>query len=224
MSRASELVDEIRRELQPVVERLTQHPYIEAVADGRLPREQLRLFAGEQYAIIRSDLRSVAHLVGRFGGTPSLDFFLAVLDGERTAWTALGAFGRALGMSQADLERYEPRAGAHVYTCYMAWLALFGSDAEVAAAYLVNFPAWGDNCGRMSWALKERYGLAEADVAFFDFFATPSAEFEQSALGVIERGLDQGGEPRLLHRSARLLQAYELMYWDQLHDASRTGT
>ena len=216
MSRASTLVDEIRRDLQPVVEQLTHHPYIEALAEGRVPREQLRTFAGEQYAIIGSDLRSVAHLVGRFAGTPSLDFFLAVLEGERTAWRALGAFAQALGMTTDDLESYEPLAGAHAYTCYMAWLALFGSDAEVATAYLVNFPAWGDNCGRLSRILKERYGLAEADVAFFDFFATPSPEFERSALAVIDAGLEAGLDPRLLRRAARLLQAYELLYWDTL--------
>jgi hypothetical protein len=35
----------------------------------------------------------------------------------------------------------------------VAWLALYGSEAEVAAGFLVNFPAWGANCGRMSRAL-----------------------------------------------------------------------
>lgn len=216
MSRASELVDQIRRDLQPVAAQLTSHPYVEALAEGRVPREQLRVFAGEQYAIIGSDLRSVAHLVGRFGGTPSLDFFLAVLDGERTAWHALQAFAGALGLSQANLDGYEPQAGGHAYTCYMAWLGLFGSDAEVAAAYLVNFPAWGENCGRLSRILKQRYGLADSAVEFFDFFAAPSAEFEESALAVIERGLERGIDPRAIHRAARLLQAYELMYWDTL--------
>ena len=224
MSRARDLIDEIRRELQPVVDQLVQHPYLEALEGGQIPREQLRVFAGEQYAIIGSDLRSVAHLVGRFGGTRSLDFFLAVLEGERTAWHALQAFARALWMSQDDLEAYQPRAGAHAYICYMAWLGLFGSDAEVAAAYLVNFPAWGENCGRLSRILKEGYGLGDAAVEFFDFFAAPSPEFEPAALAVIERGLERGVEPRLIHRAARLLQAYELLYWDQLHEAARTHT
>src|SRR3712207_2050487 len=116
-----------------------------------------------------------------------------------------------------SLEAYEPRAGAHAYTCYMAWLGLFGSAAEVAAAYLANFPAWGKNCGRLSELLKRQYGLGEADVAFFDGFAAPAPEFERSALEVIQRGRDAGVEPRLLRRSARLLQGYELMYWDTLY-------
>ena len=36
---------------------------------------------------------------------------------------ALLAFGSGLGLTEADLDAYEPLAGAHAYTCYMAWLA-----------------------------------------------------------------------------------------------------
>jgi hypothetical protein len=213
---ATTLIDQISRDLQPVVERLLTHPYVEALAAGRVPREQLRLIAGEQYAIIDSDLRSVAHLVGRFGGTAEMPFFLDVLAGERAAWEGLRAFADALGMTAADLDAYEPLAGAHAYTCYMAWLALYGSAAEVAAAYLVNFPAWGQNCGRLSTILQERYGLTQPDLVFFDGFAAPAPEFERSAREVIQRGLDAGTDPRRIARSARLLQAYELLFWDTL--------
>jgi thiaminase len=219
-AQASTLVDEIRAELQPIVEQLLRHPYLEALEAGRVPPARLRLFAGEQYAIIGSDLRSVAHLVGRFGGSPGLDFFLAVLQGERAAWAALHVFARALRIEEAELRAYEPLAGAHAYTCYMAWLGLYGSEAEVAAAYLVNFPAWGENCGRLSRILKERYDLDESDVAFFDLFATPAPDFEQGALAVIGHGLARGDDPRPIRRAARLLQAYELLYWDTLHEAT----
>lgn len=220
MTRAIDLIEEIRRDLRPVEEQLRQHPYLAAVEAGRLPRAELRRFAGEQYLIIGSDLRSVAHLVTRFGGSPSRDFFLNTLQGERAAWEALLAFARALDLGEADLAAHEPLPGAHAYTSHMAWLALYGSEAEVAAAYLVNFPAWGENCGRLSRALKERYGLHEPDVAFFDLFAAPAAEFEPSALAVVQWGLDRGAEPRLVRRSARLLQGYELLFWDTLHQAA----
>jgi pyrroloquinoline quinone (PQQ) biosynthesis protein C len=213
---AASLIDEIAHELQPVVDRLLSHPYVEALADGRVPRKHLRVIAGEQYAIIESDLKSVAHLIGRFGGTPEMPFFLDVLAGERAAWDGLGHFASALAISEADLAAYEPLAGAHAYTCYMAWLGLYGTAAEVAAAYLVNFPAWGQNCGRLSAIFKNQYGLTERDTVFFDGFAAPAPEFEQSAREVIQRGLDAGTDPRRIRRAARLLQAYELLYWDTL--------
>ena len=217
---AKTLLEGVRQDLQTVTEQLLRHPYVQALEEGKIGREKLRLFAGEQYSIIASDLKSVAYLLSRFGSAPSRDFFLGILQGERAAWDALLALADALGLSEAQLSEHEPLAGAHAYTCYMAWLALYASDAEIAAAYLINFPAWGQNCGRLSRILKERFGLGEKEVAFFDLFASLPATFEAGALSVIQQGLDRGIEPNLIQRAARLLQAYELMYWDTLYGAS----
>jgi TENA/THI-4/PQQC family len=217
---AKTLLEGVRQDLQTVTEQLLRHPYVLALEEGKIEREKLRLFAGEQYSIIASDLKSVAYLLSRFGSAPSRDFFLGILQGERAAWDALLALADALGLSEAQLSEHEPLAGAHAYTCYMAWLALYASDAEIAAAYLINFPAWGLNCGRLSRILKERFGLGEKEVAFFDLFASLPATFEAGALSVIQQGLDRGIEPKLIQRAARLLQAYELMYWDTLYGAS----
>ena len=217
---AKALLKEIQQELQHVNEQLLRHPYVQALEERKIGREKLRLFADEQYAIIGSDLRNAAHLVSRFGSSPSRDFFLGILQGERAAWDALLTFAHALDLSEAQLREHEPMPGAHAYTCYMAWLALYASDAEIAAAYLVNFPAWGQNCGRLSRILQERFGLGDKEVAFFDLFASPPATFEANALSVIQQGIDRGTEPRLIRRAARLLQAYELMYWDTLFRVS----
>ncbi|MDP3768784.1 MAG: transcriptional regulator, partial [Dehalococcoidia bacterium] len=81
-------------------------------------------------------------------------------------------------------------------------------------------PAWGANCGRMSKALRVKYGLGPDGIAFFDLFATPAPEFEESSLRVIQGGLNRGLDPRPMARAARLIQAYELLYWDALHEAS----
>ena len=217
---AKALSEEIRQDLQIVTEQLLRHPYVQALEEGKIGRENLCLFVGEQYNTIASDLKSVAYLVSRFGSAPSRDFFLGILQGERAAWDALLTFAHALGLSETQLREHEPLPGSHAYTCYMAWLALYASDTEIAAAYLINFPAWGQNCGRLSRILKERFGLGEKEVAFFDLFASPPATFEANALSVIQQGLDRGTEPRLIQRAARLLQAYELMYWDTLYRTS----
>jgi TENA/THI-4/PQQC family len=206
------LVDEVHREGAAVRDALLRHAYVAAVERGDLELAGLRPFAGEQHHIISSDLRSVAQLVARWGG----DFLLGVLDGERAALAALPPFAAALGMSAADLEAYEPAAGAHAYAAYMAWLGSRATPAEVAAAFLVNFQAWGENCRRLSRALIERYGLSRDQVRFLDQFAQPLEGFEANALVVIQDGLDQGADPRLVRRAARLLQAYELLYWDTL--------
>ena len=105
------------------------------------------------------------------------------------------------------------------YSAFVAWLALYGSDAELAAAFAVNLSAWGANCGRISAALKAEYHLAADAVAFFDLFANfPSTD--DTALAVIQGGLDRGVAPSLIERAARLLQGYELMYRDTMAEAA----
>jgi pyrroloquinoline quinone (PQQ) biosynthesis protein C len=209
---AERLVAEIEADLSPVRDQLLAHAYVAAVEEGLIQLEQLRPFAGEQHAIISSDLRSVALLVSRYGG----DLFMDVLGGEHAALQALGTFATALGLDAAALEAYEPLAGAHAYAAYMSWLAANGSDAEVAAAYLVNFPAWGENCARLSRALTGRYGLTPDQVRFFDLFAEPDGGFAEAALAVIGAGLERGVPERRVRRAARLLQGYELLFWDTL--------
>ena len=221
MTRLTVLLEEIQSELAPIEERIRQHPYPAAVGRGEVPRDRLRTFAGEQHHIIRSDLRSFALLLARYGGTPSRQFFLDMVSGENEALAALGSFAGALGMDEGALDAYEPLPGAQAYPSYVARLAIQGSDAEVAGAFLVNLAAWGHNCGLMSAGLREKYGLSQEEVRFFDLFAAPAPEFERSAREVIESGLAAGVQAALIKRAARLLQSYELMYWDALHEASK---
>ena len=96
---AKTLLEEVRQDLQTVTEQLLCHPYVQALEEGKIGREKLPSFAGEQYSIIASDLKSVAYLLSRFGSAPSRDFFLGILQGERAAWDALLAFADALGLS-----------------------------------------------------------------------------------------------------------------------------
>ena len=82
-------VEGVRRELQPLNERILNHPYIQALGAGRIERGQLRIFAGQQSHIIGSDLRSVALMVTRASSEGSRAFFLELLEGERVALKAL---------------------------------------------------------------------------------------------------------------------------------------
>ena len=77
----------------------------------------------------------------------------------------------------------------------------------------MNFPAWGHNCGQMSKALQDEYGFSEEDTVFLDSFANMPS-FEDVAIEIIQDGLNQGVTPEEIHRSARLFQAYEKIFWD----------
>lgn len=216
---ATQLVQEIKNQIRPLDEQILNHPYLAALEDGRVRREDLKIFAGQQYHIITSDLASFGRLLARHSSLASRNFIISLIQGEAAALDALLKFAGALGLGPADLEEFDPIPGGHAYTAFVAWLSFHGTDAEVAAAFLVNLPAWGANCGRMSRALRERYGLTPDQVAFFDLFARPDPAFEASALEVIQAGLDRGVSPPRISRAARLLQAYELMYWDAMYRA-----
>lgn len=220
---ASELVEVARRDLADVEREIRSHRFFAALDEGRVPRERLGEFAGEQYAILSSDRRSFAVLAGRFPQPPPGDLFLALAAGEGQAFGHLLAFAGALGRDEEALRAYELDPRAQAYPAFVAWLALNGSSGDLALALLANLAAWGANCAHMAQALRERYELDDQAVAFFEFFAQPPVDFEQRMLAVLDAGLRAGDSaPRAL-RAARLLQAYELLFWDAVAGGSRDG-
>ncbi len=219
-SRAKAIIAQLHHELEDTEIKLRTHPYVAAVQRGDIPRDKLRHIVAEEYHIVSSDLRSIGQLLSRFGHTASGPFFAGAYQGEQAALAAIKKLAGTLGMSEADLQDYEPMAGAHAYTAYMAWLAHYGEDAQVAAAFAVNFPAWGANCGKLSTALQDQYKLSAEDVAFFSNFAKPIPGFQEAAAAIVDAGLERGVTERDIKRAVRLLQAYELMFWDALYTAS----
>src|SRR5260370_19718072 len=156
MTDARQLVQQIRRQLKALDERIVRHPYLEALELGRVEREKLKVFAEQQYHIVGSDLRSVAILLARHGHLPSGSYLLNLLQGENAAAEALKEFALALGMREEELKASEPLPQAYGYCAFVAWLALYGSDADLAAGFLVHLPARGAIRGRARPVRKAR--------------------------------------------------------------------
>src|ERR1700730_12803249 len=109
---AGELVELARRALSDVEREIRSHRFFAALDEGRVPRDRLGEFAGEQYAILRSDRRSFAVLAARFPQPPAGDLFLALAAGEGQALGHLVAFAAALGLDEEALRAYEPHPSA----------------------------------------------------------------------------------------------------------------
>ncbi|WAL68985.1 transcriptional regulator [Amycolatopsis cynarae] len=214
--RAADLVAQTRRELKATANAISDHRFLTLLATGAVPHERLRALAAEQYGIVYSDRRSFAQLATRFPAGPAGDFFLGLAEGEGIALGRLGTLAAWLGLGEEDLRAHEPHPGAQAYPAYVAWLALNGSRSAVALAFVANLAAWGSNCGTVAAALRETYGASEEAVGFFEFFAAPAKGFEDHALAVIEQGLAEGDSPVLARRATRLLQSFELSFWDAL--------
>jgi hypothetical protein len=205
-----ELLEDLNRELAPAEQAIRSHRYLATAP----PDDSLRALAGEQYTILHSDRRSFANLAARFPEPPAGDFFIGLAQGEGEALARLLALAASLGIDEGGLAHYEPHAGCQAYPAFVSWLALNGSRADVALALLANLAAWGENCRRLGGLLRDR-----CDISFFEFFSEPAPGFEELALEVTDLGLSMGDSPRRARRCARLLQAYELLFWDALADA-----
>jgi len=213
---AGELVAQTRRELAATAEAIRSHRFLDRLRARKVPDERLRALAGEQHSIVSSDRRSFAQLAARFPAGLAGAFFLGMAESEGLALDTLRGLAGWLGLADDELRAYEPHPGAQAYPSFVAWLALNGSRADVVLAFLANLAAWGENCGQVAAALRESYGAGSDATAFFDFFATPPEDFEPRALAVLDEGLAAGDSPVLARRATRLLQAYELSFWDAL--------
>jgi hypothetical protein len=194
---------------------------VPAIAAGSAPLAALTAFALEQRHIITSDRRSFHYLARRSeeGDQEVGAFFAALATGEDLALAQLATFSAALGLDEGAADAYEPLAGCQAYPSCAAWLALGAEPVDVVVALIANFAAWGGYCATVGRALRERYGLADEACGFFDFFAHPSPDLDTLALAAVGSGLASGRlTEATAHRYGRLLQAYELMFWNTLAD------
>lgn len=212
---AQQLLEQVQREFAPDGD---GNRLVPAIAAGEAPLAVVAALAAEQHLIIPSDRRSFLILAARAGGAPAGEFFAGLAQGETAALATLPALAAACGMDEAAVAAYPPRAGCQAYPAYVAWLALNGDPADVALALVANFAAWGRYCGVLARALREHYRLADTACAFFDFFATPSPDMDRLALAAVQSALAGGDPLDQARRYARLLQAYELMFWNTLAD------
>jgi hypothetical protein len=213
--RAAELLAGIQGELAADA---AKNRLVPLIARGQAPLAAVGAIAAEEQHIIVSDRRSFLALAAKSAEAAAIDFFSGLAQGESLALAKVPALAAAAGLSVGDLQSYEPRAGAQAYPAFVAWLALNAEPAEVVVALFVNFAAWGEYCAAVSQALRKHYGFDDEACALFDFFTTPAPEMEQQALTVVQSWLDAGSPTLRAHRYARLMQSYELMFWNTLAD------
>jgi hypothetical protein len=98
-------------------------------------------------------------------------------------------------------------------------LAVYGSDAEILTAMLIDLPVWGANCNKISFALKKNYDFTSNSCTFLDNFATPlPEEFINKSNSLIISSL--AIKEKEIHTAARLILDYELSFWDTIYQHS----
>lgn len=219
---AQTLMDQISSDLADVGKQIESHRFISMLDGSELPLPAMQSFIAHQYHLLMNIIRADANMIHRFGATPFREHFFEVLQEEMQAYVKLMRFAAKIGMDEAALEHFEVDADAFAYACFVAWLAENGTPGEIICALTVNFPVWGANCGRMSAALREHHGFTAEDTAFLDIFAETAGQDQAQAmaLAAIDFDLSQQRPPERIQRSARLMQAYELKFWDVMADTA----
>ncbi len=227
---------------------LANHPYLIAAKEGRLTLAQRRAFVGEQYSIQYSDACSFSRLAGHKDFRPSSlstaivpeplrrnsetkdnapDLFQFLLGGEVYASKLLLDHAKSVGFEGGEegLQGFPVTARGQAYPSYWARLALAGKRGAGAAACAVNFPAWGKMCSELSESLQSRpeYGYAamgkeeaSSALAFIDFFGTPIENLDEMAARVM---MEEKVSYADVVTAVRLLQEYEILFWDSLYEA-----
>ncbi|MER5351005.1 transcriptional regulator [Kitasatospora sp. NPDC002551] len=179
-------------------------------AAGRGRLAALAELAAQQERIIVSDRRSLLLLATRCADGPLGAWFAGLAEGESAALRTLPALAAACG----PVPDGAPLPGCQAYPAYLAWLALNGRPAAVAAALVANFAAWGGYCATLAGALRRFHGFGEEACAFFDFFAQPATALERAAAEALgPAGLTAGPDLDAAREYGRLLQAYERLFW-----------
>jgi thiaminase len=204
------------------IDAILNHPYLSALEKKQVSKQKLQILVYEQYYIIKNDRRNFALMVSKSSDDVATDLFTDCLSAEVKALENLVPMAEELGINPIDnkIELYEPLAGCHAYTNYLTKLAVYGSDAEILAAILVDFPVWGANCSKISSFLKKNYGFTNRSCMFLDQFATPlPEEFIEKSTNLILR-FNHAQKERVIQRAARLILDYELLFWDTIYNHS----
>jgi TENA/THI-4/PQQC family protein len=195
-----------------------ENRFVALATAGRAPLSSVAALGAEEMLIVPSDRRSFLGLAARTEEPNAAAFFTGLAAGEALALAHLPALIAAAGMDAAAHAAYEPRPGCQAYPAYLAALSRDGEPAAVILAMLVNFAAWGSYCAALGEALRRGYGFDDAACGFFDFFATPVPEMETQALAAVQAAVDAGSALADAGRYVRLLQSYEMSFWNTLAD------
>jgi len=215
----SNFIELIRGDLSNTKDAILNHPYLYALERKEIDKAKLEIFVCEQYHIITNDKRNFAFTISKASSDIASKLFTSCLDAELNALGNLTIMAEELMIDKRKIEDYEQLAGCQAYTNYLTRLAVYGSDAEILTALLIDLPVWGANCSKISSILKKNYGFSEKSCIFLDKFALPlPEEFVNKSKELIGIAIPEG--EKSLHTAAKLILDYELCFWDTIYKPS----
>lgn len=205
----------LTQNMQPLRQALLYHPLWTGIEDGSLPRERLRLFALQDWWLVREAYRLDALAVAAVSDLDVQELLLAKLLPKVGGYKLLLRFGAAFGLSRADFDSVEPLAGCMALTNFFYWMLAYGSPGEKLASVSASEDIFIQICARVGPALQQKYGLSAEQVAFFtahDELGTHVTPVDE----VLLTRYDTPVERQRITRAVRLSHEFELLFYNTI--------
>ncbi len=203
----------LTEDLEPLRRRLLYHPLWLGIEQGTLERERLRLFALQDWWLVREAYRLDALAVAGVSDLEVQELLLAKLVPKIGGYKLLLRFGAALGLSRADFDAVEPLAGCMALTNFFYWMLAYGSPAEKLSSVSASEDIFIQICARVGPALMRNYGLSAEQVEFFSAHDEIGAHVTPVDSALLAR-YDTPFDRQRITRAVRLSHEYELMFYD----------
>jgi len=212
MSFADSLLTE---DLEPLRQKLLFHPLWSGIEEGTTTREQLRRFALQDWWLVREAYRLDALAIASASDLQTQELLIGKLQPKVGGYESLWRFGAAVGLTRADFDAVEPRAGCMALTTFFYWMLTYGSAPEKLAAVSASEDIFTRICLRIAPALASNYGLSPDEVAFFTMHEIISERVTQLDEALLAR-YQSPADRRLITRAVRLSHEFELLFYDTL--------
>ncbi len=205
----------LTEDLESLRQQILNHELWAKIEDGSLAQERLRLFALQDWWLVREAYRLDALAIAVAPDLQTQELLLSKLIPKVGGYKLLLRFGEGLGLSQTDFEAVEPLAGCMALTNFFYWMLAYGSPGEKLAAVSASEDIFIKICLRIAPALIRNYGLSQEQVEFF----SAHEQLEQVVSPVDEILLARYTSPterQLITRAVRLSHEFELMFYDTI--------
>lgn len=201
-------------EIRALRSKILDHALWKRIEDGTLELSKLRLFALQDWWLVREAYRLDAISVARTDDPEVQELLLSKLIPKIGGYKHLIRFGEALGLSRADFENVAPLAGCMALTNFFFWILSCGTLGERLAGVGASEDIFVQICARVRPSLRRNYGLSAADVEFFTIHDEIGGSLSPIDNLLLSRFEKMPEERPLIIRALRLSLEYELMFYD----------
>ena len=201
------------KDIQDLRQRLLHHPLWQQIEDGTLDRARLRVFALQDWWLVREAYRLDALAIAGVSDLDMQELLIKKLTAKVGGHKLLVRFGEALGLTREDFLAAQPLASCMALSNYFFYMLTVGRPEEKLASVGASEDIFVQICARIAPALMQRYWLNEEQVAFFSAhdeigeLVTPVDET------LLARYTSEDEIQRII-RAVRLSHEFELMFYD----------